>query len=155
MAKFEDECDLVNPSDPGCIESLAEILDQQAPDLQKRFLPAIPLIAAALVAGVLEELYLDSLPRPTPVPQIHYVSSVMTSVAAVASATGASVFIVETATDDKHAIIISTTELTLFNPSPTASASSAYVTLTSRETDPPPMCVMITQLTGWLAGLRY
>ena len=160
MAKFQDVCNPSNASDPACIESLAEILDQEAPDLKKRFLPAIPVIAVilaseALVAGVLAELFLDSGPNPMPVGQVHYVSTVLASVAAVSSAIGASVILVETATDDKHAIIISTTELTSFNPSPTASASSAYVTLTSRETDPPPMCVMITQLTGWLAGLRY
>ncbi len=132
LAIYKRACDPNNPSDPVCIEGLAQVLDEQAPDLQKRFLPALPVVlvvlaADALLTAIYAEFYLNSEPDPKPVGMIHYPSSVLASVAALSTATDASVIIVETTTSDKKAITISTTELTSFNPSPTISASSGYV----------------------------
>ena len=132
LAAYKKLCDPNNPSDPVCIEGLAQVLDEQAPDLQKRFLPAIPIFLVilagdALLTTIFTEFYLNSEPDPKAVGMVHYPSSVLASVAALSTATDASVIIVETATSDKKAITISTTELTSFNPSPTISASSGYV----------------------------
>ena len=139
MAKYNTACDLNNLSDPVCIEGLGQILDEQAPNLQKRLLPAIPVLlvvlaADALLIAIFAEFHLNSGPDTKPVGMIHYESSVLASVAALSTATSASVTIVETTTSDKKAITISTTELTSFNPPHTISASSGYVPL-SRETD--------------------
>ena len=129
LARYKTACDPNDVSDPACIEGLAEILYEQAPDLQKRLLPAIPVLLVilavdALVTAVLAEVYVNSGQDPKPVGMIVYQSSVIASVAALSTATGASVILVETTTNDKKAITISTTELTSFNPSPTTSAPS-------------------------------
>ena len=131
LAAFKSGCDPDNLSDPACIEGLADILEAQAPDLQKRLLPALPvflvLIAAqGLVVALMAELLKNS---GQPVPLIHYESSVLAAVSDASTASSASVMLVETTTSDPQAITISTTELTSFNPSPTASASPRYVTL--------------------------
>ena len=118
LAKYIATRDLKNPSDPVCIEGLIQILDEQTPDLQKRFLPAalpvylVYLAAEALVVAIVAEFYANSAPDPKPVGMIHYESSVLASVAALSTAAGASVFVVETTTSDKQAITISTAELT-------------------------------------------
>lgn len=132
MAKYNTAFDPNNLSDSVCIEGLGQILDEQAPDLQKRFLPAIPVLlvvlaADALLIAIFAEFHLNSGPDTKPVGMIHYESSVLASVAALSTATSASVIIVETTTSDKKAISISTTELTSFNPSPKISASSGHV----------------------------
>lgn len=131
LAAFKSGCDPDNLSDPACIEGLADILEAQAPDLQKRFFLAIPVLAGliaaqAIVIALLAELMNNSA---QPVPLIHYESSVLAAVSDVSTATSASVILVETTTSGPQAITISTTELTSFNPSPTASASPKYVTL--------------------------
>ena len=131
MTKFKTACTPDDVSEAECIEGLGEVLHEQAPDLQKRFLIVLPVLAVILAVEALQlaiylKLVLDSGPDYKKVPMIHYESSVLASAAAVSTATSASVIVVESTTGDKQAITISTTELTSFNPSPTASAFSGY-----------------------------
>ena len=131
LAKFKTACSPDDVSQAECIEGLGEVLHEQAPDLQKRFFFVLPVLAVvlaveALTLAIYLGIVLDSGPEYKPVPMIHYESSVLVSAAAVSTATSASVIVVESTTGDKQAITISTTELTSFNPSPTASAASGY-----------------------------
>lgn len=132
LTQFNKACGTDKLSDPACIEGLGEVLDEQAPDLQKRFLPLIPVFAVvlaadALVLAILGEQMYNSGPDYKPVGVLHYESSVLVSLQDVSTATSASVILVETTTGDPQAITISTTELASFNPSPTTSAASKYV----------------------------
>lgn len=132
LAQFSKTCGPDELSDPACIEGLGQVLDDQAPDLQKRVLPLLPVLAVvlaadALVLAILGEQMYNSGPDYKPVSVLHYESSVLVSLQDVSTATSASVIIVETTTGDSQAITISTTELISFNPSPTISTAARYV----------------------------
>ncbi|CAF9913636.1 hypothetical protein IMSHALPRED_001401 [Imshaugia aleurites] len=130
FAQYSESCSSDQLSDPACIEGLAEVLYEGAPDLQKRFLPVLPVLAVVvaaegLVVGILAEIMRNS---GQPVSVLHYESSVLVALQDVSTATTASVILVETTTGDSQAISISTTELTSFNPSSTISTAPRYVT---------------------------
>lgn len=130
FAQYSKSCSSDQLSDPACIEGLGEVLYEEAPDLQKRFLPVLPILAViiaaeGLVVGMLAEMIRSS---GQPVSVLHYESSVLVALQDVSTATTASVILVETTTGDTQAITISTTELTSFNPSPTVSTAPMYVT---------------------------
>lgn len=132
LARYKTACDPNDISDPACIESLVEILEEQAPDLQKRLAPvaiagfALFLAAYGIVTAILTQGF-NNEQDPKPVGMILYPSSVIASMAALSTATGVNVIVVETTPGDTKAMTISSTELTSFNPSPTTSASFGYV----------------------------